>query len=111
VVSLDLPMSHQLARHGDEFTGRMLTAINDLMLDMLAAVARKDYQDRRRRQKEGIEKAKLEGKYRGRGENRDLFDKVEMLLKDEKSYSTIIRLLGCSRATIAKVAKIVKSTV
>ena len=33
----------------------MLTAINDLMLDMLAAVARKDYQDRRRRQKEGID--------------------------------------------------------
>lgn len=109
VVSLDLPMSYQLANHSDEFTGRMLAAINDLMLDMLAAVARKDYQDRRRRQKEGIEKAKAEGRYKGRGENKDLLENVEMLLKDKKSYSTIIRILGCSRATVAKVAKGLKS--
>lgn len=34
-----------------------------MMLDMLAAVARKDYKDRRRRQAEGIEKAKKIGKY------------------------------------------------
>ncbi|PSU44279.1 hypothetical protein C9J12_27395 [Photobacterium frigidiphilum] len=40
-------------------------AINNMMLDMLAVIARKDYQDRRRRQKEGIEKAKNEGKFRG----------------------------------------------
>jgi DNA invertase Pin-like site-specific DNA recombinase len=33
-------------------------AINDMMLDVLAAVARKDYEDRRRRQAQGIEKAK-----------------------------------------------------
>ena len=51
--------------NNDEFTNRMLTAINDLMLDMLAAVARKDYQDRRRRQKEGIAKAKTSGLYKG----------------------------------------------
>lgn len=111
VVSLDLPTSHQFMQHSDEFTGRMLTAINDLMLDMLAAVARKDYQDRRRRQREGIEKAKLEGKYKGRGENKALLANVEMLLKDKKSYSTIIRLLGCSRATVAKVARAMKNLI
>ena len=38
-------------------------AINSMMLDMLAAVARKDYDDRRRRQVQGIAKAKLEGAY------------------------------------------------
>jgi DNA invertase Pin-like site-specific DNA recombinase len=36
----------------------MLKAINNMMMDMLAAIARKDYQDRRRRQAEGIKKAK-----------------------------------------------------
>lgn len=45
---------------------RMLAAINDMMLDMLAAIARKDYEDRRRRQAEGIAKAKLAGRYKGR---------------------------------------------
>ena len=108
IVSLDLPTSHQLMKYGDEFTHRMLTAINDLMLDLLAAVARKDYQDRRRRQKEGIAKALSEGKYKGRRENTELTHKVEMLLSDGKSYSTIMHLLGCSRGTIAKVSKRLK---
>ena len=62
IAALDLPTSHQLMQHDDEFTNRMLSAINDLMLDMLAAVARKDYEDRKRRQKEGILKAKEQGK-------------------------------------------------
>ena len=43
---------------GDEFTGRMFEAINAMLLDMLAAVARKDYDDRRRRQAQGQAKAK-----------------------------------------------------
>ena len=58
VVALDLPTSWQLAAPGDEFTARMFAALNAMMLDMLAAVARKDYEDRRRRQAQGIAKAK-----------------------------------------------------
>ena len=65
VVALDLPTSWQLASTSDEFTSRMFGAINGMMLDMLAAVARKDYDDRRRRQAQGILKAKANGKYRG----------------------------------------------
>lgn len=60
VVSLDLPTSHQLLHVQDEFTVRMFEAMNSMMLDMLAAISRKDYEDRRRRQKQGIEKAKRE---------------------------------------------------
>ena len=43
-------------RYSDEFTNKMLPAINDLMLGLFAAVAKKDYQDcrRRRRRKEGL---------------------------------------------------------
>jgi DNA invertase Pin-like site-specific DNA recombinase len=53
----------------DDFSSRMLGAINGMMLDMLAAIARKDYEDRHRRQAEGQAKAKAEGKYRGRPED------------------------------------------
>lgn len=66
IVALDLPTSHQLMTTGDEFTSRMLDALNSMMLDMLAAIARKDYTDRRRRQAQGIAKAKAEGRYKGR---------------------------------------------
>lgn len=42
IVALDLPTSHQFMHSkSDEFTQRMLSAINGMMLDMLAAVARK----------------------------------------------------------------------
>jgi DNA invertase Pin-like site-specific DNA recombinase len=47
----------------------MFDAINGMMLDMLAAVARKDYEDRRRRQAQGQAKAKAEGLYKRRKEN------------------------------------------
>ena len=60
VISLDLPTSHIALTHAasDDFTRSMLRAVNGMMLDMLAAIARKDYEDRRRRQKEGVEKAR-----------------------------------------------------
>ena len=69
IVARDLPTSWQLAAPGDEFTSRMFAAINAMLLDMLAAVARKDYEDRRRRQAQGQAGAKAEGKYRGRPED------------------------------------------
>jgi DNA invertase Pin-like site-specific DNA recombinase len=53
VVALDLPTSWSLAKEGDAFTARMLDALNGMLLDVLAAVARKDYEDRRRRQSQG----------------------------------------------------------
>ncbi|MDP1177717.1 resolvase, partial [Klebsiella pneumoniae] len=65
VVDLDLPTSHQLIQSVDEFTIRMLEALNGMMLDMLADIDRKDYTDRKRRQPQGIVKAKSDGKYRG----------------------------------------------
>ncbi|WP_438863093.1 recombinase family protein [Neptunicella sp.] len=111
VVSLDLPTSHQFTVANDEFTGRMLSAINDLMLDMLAAIARKDYEDRRRRQKEGIVKAKLEGRYPGRPSDIELQQKIEGMLLDKKSYDYIQHILGCSRSTISKVSKRLKQDI
>ena len=75
------------------------------LLDMLAAVARKDFDDRRRRQTQGIAKAKSEGLYRGRPEDVDRNAGIASLLKAGESWSAIERVFGCSRATIAKVAK------
>jgi DNA invertase Pin-like site-specific DNA recombinase len=55
-----LPISWMLTTSTDD-TGRMTGALNAMMLDVLAAIARKDYGDRRRRQKQGIEKLKAAG--------------------------------------------------
>ena len=70
VIAMDLPTSWMLAAPADDFTARMFGAVNAMMLDVLAAMARgKDYDDRRRRQAQGVSKAKEEGKYHGRPEN------------------------------------------
>ncbi|HHR4330828.1 TPA: recombinase family protein [Salmonella enterica] len=103
VVALDLPTSHQLLNSGDEFTGRMMEAVNSMMLDMLAAVARKDYTDRRRRQAQGIEKAKAAGAYKGRPVNEKLHEQVKALAAAGKNKSEIHRLTGAARTTINKI--------
>ena len=106
IVSLDLPTSHQfMEAAADDFTQRMLTAINSMMLDMLAAVARKDYEDRRRRQSEGIVKAKREGKYRGRPKNEALRRNIKALVRDGCSISEIVESLKCSNKTVISVKK------
>jgi DNA invertase Pin-like site-specific DNA recombinase len=106
VVALDLPTSWMLAtKHPDEFTSRMFEAVNGMMLDMLAAVARKDYDDRRRRQTQGIAKAKAEGRYNGRPEDVERNANIAKLLAAKQSWSFIQYATGCSRATVAKVAR------
>jgi DNA invertase Pin-like site-specific DNA recombinase len=76
-----------------------------MMLDMLAAVARKDYEDRRRRQVQGQAKAKAAGLYKGRKENTARNDGIASMLRACSSWSQIQAATGCSRATIAKIAK------
>jgi len=81
IVALDLPTSHMMMTgNDDEFTARMFNAINSMMLDMLAAIARKDYDDRRKRQVQGIAKAKERGLYRGRPEDKNRNRAIKQML-------------------------------
>jgi DNA invertase Pin-like site-specific DNA recombinase len=105
VVALDLPTSWMMAASADAFTARMLSAVNGMLLDVLAAVARKDYEDRRRRQNEGISKARAEGRYRGRPEDSTRLAQIERLLKRGETWKQIEDTVGCSKASIAKAAK------
>ncbi|MCA0339641.1 MAG: recombinase family protein [Proteobacteria bacterium] len=109
VVALDLPTSWQLAAPSDEFTARMFAAINDMMLDVLAAVARKDYVDRQRRQTQGIARAKDEGRYKGRPENTAKNTVIEKMLKAKQSWNDIQKATGCSRSTLARLARRLKA--
>jgi DNA invertase Pin-like site-specific DNA recombinase len=105
VVAMDLPTSWMLASGADDFTSRMFAAVNGMMLDVLAAVARKDYEDRRRRVAQGQAKAKAEGKYRGRPEDGKRNAGIAAALKGGASWSAVQDAFNCSRATIAKIAK------
>ena len=109
IVALDLPTSWSLAAPADDFTARMLAAVNAMMLDVLAAVARKDYEDRRRRQAEGTAKAKAAGAYKGRRENAARNEGIATMLRTGSSWQQIQSALGCSKGTIAKVRNRLKA--
>lgn len=108
VISLDLPTSHAvLMKHqSDDFTSAMFRAINNMMLDMLAAIARKDYQDRRRRQAQGINKAQEEGKFKGRRPDLDMHEKIiQLRVHNELSINSTAKLVGVSARTVIRIVK------
>lgn len=79
-----------------------------ILLDMLAAIARKDYDDRRRRQAQGISKAKAEGRYRGRPEDEKRNAAIMNMLANGQSWNGIVSATGCSRSTLSRLAKRLK---
>jgi DNA invertase Pin-like site-specific DNA recombinase len=113
VVALDLPTSWLMTTPDDAFTARMFEALNAMMLDMLAAIARKDYDHRRRRQTQGIAKAKTESKYRGRPEDKKRNTALMNMLRRGMSWNSIIEAASgsgkkLSRATLSKLARRVR---
>ena len=106
IVSVDLPTSHSALNNNigsDDFTGQMLKAINNMLLDMLAVISRKDYEDRRRRQFEGIERNRE--KFKGRPANAQKHAQVISLKEKGYSLTDIQDLTGYSRATVARVLR------
>ncbi len=108
IVALDLPTSWGLAAPVDDFSARMFAAVNSMMLDVLAAVARKDYEDRRRRQAEGTARAKAAGLYKGRPENKARNAAIATMLRDGRSWREIMDATGCSRTLLAKLTRDLK---
>ena len=94
-VSLDMPCSNDLAA-------------NKLIATNLAAVATFENERRKERQRQGIEAAKREKKYKGRKTviNKKLIADVRHLKQTKKlSVSQISKITGRSRNTIYKVLK------
>jgi DNA invertase Pin-like site-specific DNA recombinase len=115
VVALDLPTSwelmktpEQLAKPADEVTKWMLETMNSMMLEMLAAIARKDYTDRKRRQAQGIAKLKAEGGYKGRKEDTARNDAIKAMLRRGDSWNHICAATGCSRSTLSRLSQQIK---
>jgi DNA invertase Pin-like site-specific DNA recombinase len=85
----------------------MFEAINGMLLDMLAAIARKDYEDRRRRVERGIKRAQEETpeKYRVRPADEKRHAVILSLLDQGVSWSEVCRATGASRSTLSRIVK------
>lgn len=103
IVALNVPTTWgQLKMNHDDFDSRILLAINDMLIDILAVIARRDYEQRRERQAQGIARAKQQGKYIGRPKNIKLYNQIIKLLNAGSTWAEVKETLGCSSRTIAK---------
>ena len=84
---------------------RMFEAVNAMMLDMLAAISRKDYDDRRRRQAQGIARAKAEGRMKGRPVDAQRNAAIVEMLSRGQSWNSIVKATGASRSTLSRLRK------
>ena len=106
IVVVDQPMTHQALAACQPELSAIQQALTSFMLDLGAAMARDDYETRQKRQKQGIAKAKEEGKYKGKQINTELHKNIKTMLAAGLSYTDIQNALSCSRATIARVKKL-----
>lgn len=109
VVSIDLTTSHGALKANDgmdDFTKGMIAAVNGMLLDMLAVIARKDYEDRRRRQAQGITKAKANAinVYTGRPVDEKLHARIKECLAAGMSLRKTATTVGCALSTVQRVA-------
>ncbi|EQD29191.1 resolvase protein, partial [mine drainage metagenome] len=106
VLAVNVPTTWQhLSPTQNELDARKFGAINDMLLDILAAIARRDYEQRRERQTQGIAKTKAAGKYRGRQVDRSRYGANYRLLASGSSWTVVQRTIGCSRSTISSAIK------
>ena len=99
-------MTHAVLTHTDQQTSMISRVLTEFMIDLATAMARDDFETRRKRQAQGIEKAKALGKYQERKPDLKLRENIQLLLNEGKSWSQVQALLGCSRSTIATVKKL-----
>ncbi|MFV4836650.1 recombinase family protein [Citrobacter freundii] len=104
IVSMDLPTSWQMVEMaGNDLTSGILRAVNAMLIDILATMARQDYETRRKRQQQGIERAKSEGVYIGREKNQEAREIVQEMLERGVKPELIMKAAGISRATYYRI--------
>jgi len=72
---------------------------------VLAAIARKDYEDQRKRAAQGTDKAKAEGKYRGLRAAANRIAAILDILKRGTPWSQVCQATRASRSTFSRIVK------
>lgn len=81
----------------------VLESIQDMLLKLALQMARDDYEDRRERQRQGVELAKSAGRYTGRKADTKAHDRIVVLRKAGHSITETARLAGCSESQVKRI--------
>lgn len=103
IVVVDQPMTHTALLNPDDIQSAITKALTAFMLDLGAAMARDDYETRRRRQSQGIAKAKAEGKYKGKQRTQATIDQynkaIDFMQQNGLKAEDAYQAAGMRRAT------------
>jgi DNA invertase Pin-like site-specific DNA recombinase len=99
----------ELAASAEGVSRIVLESIQDMLLRLALQMARDDYEDRRERQRQGIELAKQAGKYKGRRSDSHRRASVIELRKQGLSIAKTAKLAQCSTAQVKRIWAIHKA--
>lgn len=105
LVVVDLPTTHTLLT-ADDLTSSILSIINNMLLDLMATMARLDNDKRIERIRQGQERARSVGKkIGGSAKNMELRKQIAKYLDKSLKAEDIAKIIGCGVATIYRIKK------
>ena len=91
----------------DPVTRSVISAINNMLIDLMAAMSHKDWLTRLQRQKQGIERAHEQGKYRGKKADNDRHQKVVYYRNIKKlSIHETAQATGYSASQVCRIQRL-----
>ncbi|WP_374855939.1 recombinase family protein (plasmid) [Acinetobacter indicus] len=104
LIVADLPTTHHLIQANDSITSSILELINNMLIDLLATMARLDNEKRIERIKQGLERSGY--KPTGKKPNQTKHKRIkELLASNTMTKEEIAKAVGCGVATVYRVAK------
>ena len=104
LIVADLPTTHHLIQVNDNITSSILGLINNMLIDLLATMARLDNEKRIERIKQGLERSGY--KPTGKKPNQTKHKRIkELLASNTMTKEEIAKAVGCGVATVYRVAK------
>lgn len=108
LIVVDLPTTHTLL-NSDDITANILAIINNMLLDLMATMARLDNDKRIERIKQGQQRAISAGKkIGGSTKNQEIRAKVVSYLDKNLTAEEVAKISGCGVATVYRVKKELK---
>ena len=103
LVVADLPTTHVLLNTDDTITSSILNLVNNLLIDLLATMARLDNDKRKERIKQGLERSG----YKPSGKKADTtkHDRIKELSDKGLTKEEVAKAVGCGVATVYRVLK------
>lgn len=104
LIVQDLPTTHALINTADDITSAVLSVVNNMLIDLLATMARLDNEKRKERIKQGLERAG----YKPTGKKADAkkHDRIkELAALGSMTKDEIAKAVGVGVATVYRVLK------